>query len=171
MVNHICPECGYTTNRKSSYENHLHKRKNPCKKPIEILCNVCNAKFARADSLKRHLVTCTSQEPIHNTTSAHGSLANTKETSISLTNNDNYKCNYCDKLFVKKNNLNKHVMCCKSKLEITNQKEEIFKKLLAEVKELKEQNKILQKIDITQNITQNYINFNITRYMELYISL
>ncbi|QGR54393.1 nucleic acid binding protein [Moumouvirus maliensis] len=59
---YMCKKCGYSTNNKNHYHDHLN-RKIPCSKynpngkikfNKSIFCKTCNKSFSREDSLKRH---------------------------------------------------------------------------------------------------------------------
>ena len=73
MVLHMCPRCGYKTIYKTSLKEHYNKKKvcepiiddisiEDClfnlNKKKEHLCDHCNKKFSRSDSLKRHKEKC-----------------------------------------------------------------------------------------------------------------
>jgi len=62
MTKYKCEKCGYETNKKSHYEEHL-KRKFNCdkstphkniKKKMEIRCEECKKTYSREDTLKKH---------------------------------------------------------------------------------------------------------------------
>lgn len=65
LLRYECTKCTYKTDKKDHFINHLN-RKNPCtfekknksiKKYIDHVCNECNKKFSRKDSLNRHNIT------------------------------------------------------------------------------------------------------------------
>jgi hypothetical protein len=81
MVVYRCDRCKKCFNRKCNYDDHIN-RKIPCeinletKNKNEYFCNVCNKKFDRSDTLKRHI---NSQ-----------SHKNTKKIQTNNNNNNNY---------------------------------------------------------------------------------
>ncbi len=65
MTLYTCERCKKNFNRKNEYENHLN-RLYPCqtdkvisKQKIEYSCNICNKKYVRLDTLRRHFETKT----------------------------------------------------------------------------------------------------------------
>ena len=54
-IEYTCKKCNYTTNKKSSYINHIN-RKTPCEE-ISI-CEFCNKQFISRKLLIKHLDIC-----------------------------------------------------------------------------------------------------------------
>lgn len=96
-MSYICPRCYYKTDRKSSFLNHL-KRKKIC-----IRCSESYAKYS-SDELDKIMA----QYNSYDFTEFCDSL-------------ENYCCDHCDKTFSKKYNLNRHV---KIKHDDINEKEQ-----------------------------------------------
>jgi len=60
-VEYICKKCGYKTNKKGHYLNHV-SRKTPCDKSDKIIeihkCEFCNKEYCNKNSLYSHLKIC-----------------------------------------------------------------------------------------------------------------
>ena len=81
--------------------------------------------------------------------------------------NKEYKCIYCDKFFSRKDALNIHIdKRCKIKKEQEKEKEDIYKKLIEQMEQIKKQNEIIIKENIIlkkQIINNKTINSNNTQ--------
>ena len=66
-----------------------------------------------------------------------------------------YQCNYCTRFFSTNSNMHKHIKKCQIKIQKDNEKEEIFKKLLHE---MKKQNEKLGEIEKQNKELKNEIN-------------
>jgi hypothetical protein len=119
MVLYKCKICSKTFNRKSSYDNHM-KRKKPC-----VPLNSTNF------NLKKKI-----NNPLNR------AVSQKKEQK-------DYKCEYCNKSFTKKYNLNRHLDTCKIK---KNQEEDKKKKDYYDLimKKLENQDEIIK--DIQENL-------------------
>jgi predicted lactoylglutathione lyase len=128
MVTHKCENCGYTTNRKGSLTRHL-KRKRPCIK-VENTCS---------ETLRND----TKLPPKYSIALQN----NTKPPSIKI------KCQFCDKTFSRKDNLNRHINFkrCKIKSNVDNLRLEV--ELMK-----KEMKKLKNKKPIIVNNNNIYIN-------------
>jgi uncharacterized C2H2 Zn-finger protein len=125
MVNYKCKKCAKSFIQKIDYTRHIN-RVNPCT-------------LALSDN------------------SNQGSFLQEKGTISSKIiekedNNEDLECRYCNKTFTRKDNLERHISDrCKSKAKADNDKEEIFKKLLAEMQEIKAENKkLITKVDMLE---------------------
>jgi len=61
-MKYTCKKCGYSSQYKCAYENHL-KRIMPCK-PKTNICNVCNKHFSFPSGLSRHRKSCVTTNTI-----------------------------------------------------------------------------------------------------------
>lgn len=132
------------------------------------ICNICNKNYKYRQSLSRHRVT---KHP-------HFSSKKTENSSILLNfpqfslknpqfNINKNECEYCLKIFSRKDNLKRHLLICKVKiennkknLEFENIKEEIKEQLMDIIKkECKMHPKTLQKIN--KQLTQQTVNGDI----------
>ena len=57
MVTYECPECGYRTERKSSYTYHTTRRIKTCKNRCngEHECKYCGKSFSSSSNLNKHI--------------------------------------------------------------------------------------------------------------------
>ena len=111
MVIYVCNMCGYNTDRKSSYDNHL-TRKNPCQKvEFDNDNNVAalNCPKKRAKNPKKRA----------------------KRVNNFKNNFNCVTCNFCDKNFKRNYHLNRHLEICKIRLGIKKEEgDETIKKLI-----------------------------------------
>jgi hypothetical protein len=121
MVNYVCPKCNKVFNRKSTYVDHTENKKKPCDKsdlsvpPISSSSNVLTNSYNFMDILVK--------EPVPN--------------------NNNCVCMYCDKIFTRIDNLQRHLNGrCKSKENYN------------ELEKLKDDIKLV--IDNYKNLQNNY---------------
>jgi len=114
MVNYTCDVCSKQFNRKSNYDYHIEKKKNPCRKNIP--------KYSKIFKIIPNY---------------------SKNTNIDLDNdvdidikNNNIICEYCNKNFSTKFNLNKHLKHnCKKKLDDDKSEENIVLKNKIEIQQ------------------------------------
>tara|TARA_B110000902_G_scaffold48565_1_gene55329 strand:+ start:38 stop:931 length:894 start_codon:yes stop_codon:yes gene_type:complete len=134
MVNYDCKRCGYTTNRKSVFKNHL-LRKNVCKTKIE--------EIARYDLLKSNGF---DEEANLYKMSTKSRQIPPNLRQIPPNPAKKNECEYCNKIFTRKDSLKKHLNGrCFQKKETT---EYLLKKLL------EEKDKIILKI-LDENKKEN----------------
>ena len=106
-----CVRCGYETNHKGHFLNHLHRKKicRPILEDISIedIKNHYNLENAKIHQNNPYEPKKTSYEP--------------KKTQI-----NSFNCNYCNKIFKRNWHLSRHLSTCKiKKMELNRQKEEI----------------------------------------------
>ena len=189
MVNYKCPRCGYNSDIKTLYVRHL-QRKYMCK---NILIN---------DKLQNEYIKYDILEKINNNTNSAIQMnnnnvnniynanemsncnytskktqkneANLKKTQkiVEIPQNINLKCNFCNKLYSRQDNLNRHYKSCKEKNKIdeaNNSMNELVKILNEQIKEQKEQlekrdkqiNELIKKAGIQNSTITNNIQNNI----------
>ena len=116
---------------------------------VEYKCDKCNKIFARKYDFNKHQkrkFPCKSKEP----TSIQNIPENTHDIpeiypKISEKLENNIKCVYCNKIFVYKSGLYRHIkLRCKVKKEHDEEKQKIFDRLVKEVDEIKNDNKELK---------------------------
>ena len=156
-----CPRCGFTSNIKTKYINHL-MRKNICE---PILCKTNLQKEYMKYDIKDKLIL--TQNNTIDTTQNVGSH------KITQNNTKNIKCKYCDKIFSRIDSLTRHYKTCKDKIKtdeanfhmeelvkiLNEQKERIDKFDLQLEKKDKQIDKLIEKAGINNStITQNIQN-------------
>ena len=83
-----CENCGATY----SCRQHLHRHKKVCLGTQSYPCSKCKYTATRKDNLDRHMRKCTGEK-------------------------DEKICKVCGKLFLKRSNLNRHVLICEEQVE------------------------------------------------------
>jgi len=168
MVFRTCPNCEYTTDRKSNYDKHINKKfdcsqniKKTIKK-VEIIQNIPNQFYniLQNNILQNNIL---QNNVLQNNIKEEENLQNVQNIQNVPNELIQLTCGFCFKSYSNKGNLTKHLKTCKVKKEKDNEKENIFKLLLEkdkqkdkEIKELKEQNKLLKKkIDNLINLNSN----------------
>ena len=156
-----CPRCGFTSNIKKKYINHL-MRKNICE---PILCKTNLQKEYMKYDIKDKLI-LTQNNTIDTT-------QNVGFHKITQNNTKNIKCKYCDKIFSRIDSLTRHYKTCKDKIKtdeanfhmeelvkiLNEQKERIDKFDLELEKKDKQIDKLIEKAGINNStITQNIQN-------------
>ena len=124
MVVRECPKCKKKFTHKASYNYHINKMKRPCTKiddecVLSYKCGKCGSVFVNKSNLNRH-------------------HKNNCDTNRQTTNN--MMCNYCKKRFTRYSSLKRHLNGrCIILEKIEEEKEFIYKSLLKQMKEQKEQ--------------------------------
>lgn len=124
MVNYKCYQCGYDSNKKSNFLNHL-SRKNPCK----ILLN----EITINENLTKNNIDIKTLSNISSKTSSIILKKLEKHPQLSSKNNKNNICKFCSKTLSNYKNKWRHEKTCKgnvtlSKLEeLTAQNNELLK--------------------------------------------
>lgn len=145
MVTYNCEKCNKEFNLKGDYTRHINKKKD-CTKIIDTLQNGENdLKITKIDI-----------KNINN---------NLKIGDVKINNNIEdkkiYKCTRCDKIFARKDYLDKHNNGrCKNTVFITNM-EDKYNKLLLKLEE--QNNTLLQKIEEQNKVIENLIKENINK--------
>ena len=160
MVNYICQRCNYTTNRKSNFIYHLN-RKNTCKpivSDVSILYikNIYNMVVStenKRDNLNDSQKTHKDSQKTHK-----DSQIIPKKSEITSINLLNISCNYCNKIFTRTNNRNRHIKkYCKIKKQkyIIEEKNKKISNLENKIKNITNNNTISNS-----NINSNNIIIN-----------
>ena len=147
MVDYKCYRCGKIYLKKYDFTRHIN-RKNPCKY-TEVFDSQLTQK----------------EESILQSKSNKVNQFSKNNFKIDSDNKKEYMCIYCNNFFSKNSNLHRHNRICKTKInEQENEKEEIFKKLLFEMEQIRQQNQELKnEISEIKNIKINRIkNINNT---------
>ena len=169
MVNYECKRCGYSTNHKASFTNHLNRKKT-C---LPVLENISIEKIKNQYNIliKKKLGKNSTQPAPFSTQTAPFStqIENEKQhpnsTQIAPKQHLNstqiapkiIKCGFCDKTFTRKTGLTKHLKCCKKKGQNNEEKNSEFMKLKKEHDFLKDQVE-----DLLMELSKNSQNPNIT---------
>ena len=142
MVFRKCPNCDYTTDRKSNYEKHINK-KFKCSKNNKII-NEINHIIQNIPSQFQNI-------PIQNSNTYKTDIDKIDIDKIDIDDEDEKPiCGFCSKSYSNKGNLTKHLKKCAVKKE--NEKKNDTIKIKIELEELKKQNKLLQnKVDKIDN--------------------
>ena len=188
MPKYNCPRCGYNTNDKSRYLNHL-KRK-----------NMCDPLINNNDLVKEYIKYNLSNKIINNEIPQNESKMNPSESKMNPNESkmnpneskmnpneskNEYKCKFCEKSYTTNSNLNKHLKICKEKAKDEEEKSNLLdlvnmlnQQLKDQKEQINEQNKQItelikkagiQNSNITNNI-QNNNNIKILAYKNTDIS-
>jgi hypothetical protein len=185
MLSYTCERCLKVFKKKCDIVRHIKHRKKPCgfnniimAPDLQFVENgAINSSFAENKAPDLHFV----EKNIKNINNTNDMTSNNED------NEDKNKCEYCNKKFVKRYGLNRHLLRCKIKLNISIQlkkevdilknendqlkieqkaKEEEFDKLRIENEKLN--HTIINNTSIINNgtINNNNININIVNYRE-----
>lgn len=132
MVNYKCPRCNYNTYQKSDIRKHF-LRKKICK-PIyqKIPIDECYKQILKEDYPKCHVTLNFTEKDKKSLNFTEKNLNNSKFTTDNSSNNsiipqfseceeipqiisENLACNFCKKIYTRKDNLNRHLKSCKKK--------------------------------------------------------
>lgn len=155
-----CNSCLKEFNRKCNYDDHINKKKKPC-----LLSNIQNTFTAQngtntaqnGTTLVQLLQKDVKQEKNSCYSIHKDSLNFINEQATVNTDDTNIFCEYCNKIFLRKDSLTRHLKkFCKYKKQNDN-KDLIIEKLVEEISILKE---LLKKDNLVQNMTNNNTNNN-----------
>jgi hypothetical protein len=137
MVNYVCSKCKKVFKQKGHYKAHLNK------------------KFPCYDK---------STENTNHKSSKNKKITKSSKKGAKAHNNEQYECKFCNKIFSKKFNLNRHYETCKSKkdYEEDDLKEKMFELLLKKMEKQEENyEKRIEKLqDQISKLNTNTINYN-----------
>lgn len=171
MVNHPCPNCGEVFHKKSTYINHLNRKK-PCKKPEEksiiLQKNPKNPKNPKNSEniLKNEEKNEENDKNINKKNiidkkidkNEKSSENNEKKSDIDLNDEnkcDNFECLNCFKTFTTKSNLSKHI---KNNCKIIKEKNKILNNEEKSKDNLIINDKILKILEINQILIEKLEN-------------
>jgi hypothetical protein len=162
MVLYTCENCNKIFTKKSTYVNHVQKKKYSCVQthivPPNLHLFTQNAKNLPPNL---HLFT-----PNYNIDDSKNTIITYKIIEDDNTINNSINCNFCFKIFSRKDVLKKHLNICKEKKSIENEKDKFYNLLLKkdeQIEKLIKQNKKLQEqvvnsFDNSQLLKDNNIN-------------
>ena len=175
MVNYTCPRCGFNTNIKTKYTSHL-SRKYICK-PLTCDNNLQSEyiKYNITDKISYFNNTAgipqKTAEMAKTTAGIPQKTAEIKKMSVKYSKNGKVKklakCTFCDKEFIRKDSLPRHLKICKEKIRDDDRKNELLKlvellnkQLLEKDREKEEYKKQIeeQNIQIRELIKKTGIN-------------
>ena len=171
MVNYLCPRCGFKTNIKTKYLNHL-RRKYICKNKLSD--NNLNFEYIKYN-IQEKLVSNKNPTKIQHYPNNFQQKSNKNPALIS---EKQYKCNFCLKKFKHNQSYYRHLKSCKEKIkdeeckenmtelvkllndQLLQYKKELEKRDLELEKRNRQIDELIKKTDInigTQNNIQNNI--------------
>ena len=104
----------------------------------EYICNFCNKKFSSKSNIDKHKKTAKYCLELQKKDISNDFKNNSISNNISSTSSINniYKCDFCNKEYLRKDNLNLHLLTCKTKIknENKNKEEEYIKNKENEIK-------------------------------------
>jgi hypothetical protein len=153
MVNYKCPRCGYEINIKTKYMNHL-RRKRLCN-PILSNNNLQEEyiKYKISDKICYFNDTAEIPQKTAEMTKTTAEIpqknAEIKKISVkySKKNKKITKCKFCDKEFIRKDSLPRHLKTCKEKLKDEEERKNLLDLINVLNKKLDEKDKQLEKRD------------------------
>jgi hypothetical protein len=144
MTKYTCPTCKRLFHKKNHLDNHLIKKKNPCKS-IDILLIETAQNGTNTDFLTHK----TAQNSINSINPIVNNDINDKNNLIE--DDNKIVCDYCDKEFLRKDSLTRHLKkFCKYKKQ--NDNKDIMIAKMADEIELLKKNFINNSSNITNNI-------------------
>ena len=139
-----CVRCGYETNHKGHFLNHLHRKK-ICRPILEDIS---------IEDIKNHY-------DLENAKIHQNNPYEPKKTTYEpkKTQNNSFNCNYCNKIFKRNWHLSRHLSTCKiKKMELNRQKEEIDLLKLQQKKLEETVEKLLIECSNNKKISNKTIN-------------
>ena len=173
-MKYICDRCGYESNHKGNFGNHLNRKKMCCPLLEDISIDEIKFKYGFEISSKSPQNSSKNPQNSSNITPQKSSFFPQKssffpqKSSKILKNSNNKECLYCGKEFSRIDNFKRHLTTCKKKQEFEQLALESKDKELEEkekkIKELEEEIKykgntnIINNTNNTNNSTNNNIN-------------
>ena len=136
MPKYNCPRCGYNSNDKSRYLNHL-KRKNICD-PIINNDNLIEEYRKYNISTSVNLGEC-SVNLCESKPQVSQMSVKSKPQVSQLSVKKQYKCNFCTSIYLHRQSLSKHLKMCKEKKKDDEERENLLKLVDMLNQQLKEQ--------------------------------
>ena len=161
MVEYKCARCGYTTNQRCNFKNHLN-RKNICNPLLEDI-SIDEIKFLygfeHIEKMLQNAPNCSKRAPHYSSHIAPNCSKRAPNCSILLQNTvSKGTCEYCLRNFSRNSNLTKHLKTCKKKkhhdLEILEEKNIEIEKLKLQLAT----NTTISTTNNTNNNSHNTIN-------------
>ena len=142
MVTHICPRCGYATDRKNDFNKHL-TRKKPC------------------DAIKVDKRISKKTTSLNNEISKNKTEQSNDQSMLSPNSKGFYECIYCSKSYTRKDNLKRHFLTCPKLKQYSDSERELL------IKSLNPSSKL---DTVAQPSNPTVINFN-THIDNLFINI
>ena len=141
MVNYKCPRCGYEINIRTKYMNHLRRKR------------LCNPVISN-NNLQEEYIKYNISDKIcyfNNTAEIPQKTAEIKKISVKYSKKGKIKkltkCKFCDKEFIRKDSLPRHLKTCKEKIKDEEERKNLLDLINFLNKKLDEKDKQLEKRD------------------------
>jgi len=149
MVNYKCPRCGYENNIKTKYINHLRRKKLCNPKLTNNNLQEEYIKYNIFDKITKFKSTAEIPQKTAETVKSTAEIPQ-KTAKISVKNGKvkkRAKCKYCQKEFLRKDSLPRHLKSCKEKLRDDEDKKNLLDLINVLNKKLDEKDKQIEKKD------------------------
>ena len=153
MVNYTCPRCGFETNIRTKYMNHL-RRKYICKNKLSD--DNLQYEFIKYN-IKEKLIE-SKMNPNESKMNPIESKMNPNESKMNPNESKKYICKYCDKKYSTSSNLCKHYKKCTEKKNDDEEKQNLINLIEVLNKQLEEQRKEKEEYKIELAKRNNQID-------------
>ena len=179
MVLYSCPRCGYNVNNKSLYLRHLNRK---------LICkNIISNDDLQSEYTKYEIKNNINPSKITRNFEGYLNLPQncTNVPQNNILQKEEYSCDYCYKIFSRKDNLNRHYKNCKEKKiseeadnsmnklvnilnkQIEDQRKEFRLELEKKDREIEKRNKQIDELIKKSGIQNNNITTNIQNNIKL----